>query len=119
MLPRILWLCACWPVWTVIREGQQSGKETYALSNVAPEPPTSSWVRGSASMSRTVWSSVTNRITFGFALAACDRSPLAIRVRVRAIASAARSAPALAARVRGSPCMSLFESNQPAHREVR
>src|SRR3954451_12183175 len=57
-------------------------------------------------MSRTVWSSVVNMITFGLALAALDFSPRASRASMQRQAAAATSNPALTILARLNPCTS-------------
>jgi hypothetical protein len=75
VLPITWWLWAYSPVWTVIREGQQSDIETYACRKFAPWLPISACVFGMATRSRTVWSSVVNMMMFGLLLAARVGSP--------------------------------------------
>ena len=119
MFPITPWLWAYCPVWTVTREGQQSDIETYALLNGAPAAPISPCVCGIAAMSRTVSSSVVNMIMFGLVEAAREDSPRAITATAITHSNAATTAPALAVRVRLTPCMDPDEHNERDSAKLR
>ena len=61
------WLCAYWPVSRVARAGQHRGYDEKARVKVVPCAPILRLTAVSTRMSDMVWSSVRNRITFGFA----------------------------------------------------
>src|SRR3954468_16097550 len=63
-LPRTLWLCMYCPLIIVARDGQQSGKETYASLKLVPCAASSDCTFGIAESSLVVMSSVRMKTTF-------------------------------------------------------